>query len=211
MRWTRRLPLVLLVLAPAGMVLIALLNFRIYRIPTSAMESTLLVGDRLLARSHRGTLPQRGEILVFDDAGVLNVKRVVAIAGDRVRIHQKTLFINGKEQTERYVTHVDRHVAPIRDEFPSADRERFVRDPSWAAFLERSLAAGEITVPNGTSFALGDNRDASFDSRFRGFFRNEQIVGRAVMILFSFETDKDHGFDRIPTGPLRGERFLKPL
>src|SRR5437870_3342265 len=106
MKWSKRLPFIALVVQ-VGIVLIVWLNFRIYLVPLSSMERTLLIGDRILARLQRGTIPCRGEILVFHTEGGLTVKRVVAIAGDRVRIHEKRLFINGKEQNEDYVTHLD--------------------------------------------------------------------------------------------------------
>jgi signal peptidase I len=185
-RALKRIGLVTLVVGPAAVILFSWFTFRLFIMPTTSMETAVLVGDRLIARQLDGGTPHRDEILIFKRSGNYTLRRVVAVAGDRVHIHEKNLYINGVEQHEDFVRHLDPQFAGFRDEFPS-DLQVAVRDPAWAAFVSASVAGGDIVVPPGNCFALGDNRDQSFDSRYVGFYRNDEIAGKPFMVLFSVE------------------------
>ncbi len=156
-----------------------------YYIPSESMEHSLLVGDRVLVDKtayglripftaikllERGS-PQRGEIVIFDspESGVRLIKRIVAVAGDRVRVREGKLTINGE-----------------RIELENAD--------DIEVFGERTaslnLAAGggpnfdEEAVPDGKVMVMGDNRGNSRDSRAFGFIPVDQIYGHAFRLYY---------------------------
>jgi signal peptidase I len=191
MKWIKRLLIVAVVLTPAAAFLFGWLSFRVYLLPTSSMEPTLLIGDRILTRIVNDAIPKRGEMLAFRSGTVLLIKRVVAIPGDHVRIQDKKLFVNSQEQREDYVVHVDSKTIRIRDEFPADPPPGLLRNPEWMALVKSRAAAGDVVVPPFSSFALGDNRDVSLDSRYQGFYRNDQIAGKLMMILYSVEKRDD--------------------
>ncbi len=152
-----------------------MLGVRTYRIPASSMEPTVQRGDHILAnlRFYRTRTPKRGELIIFRlprDRSKDVLKRVVAIGGDTVEIRDKRLIVNGKEQNEPYVQHVDRAVHP---------RELSPRDNM-----------GPVTVPQAHFFVLGDNRDESYDSRFWGFLDPKLLVGRPLLVYWNSDLGK---------------------
>jgi len=200
MKWIKRILLVVLVLTPAALILFAILTLGLYTIGSSSMEPAILVGDRIVVRVVKDATPKRGEMFVFRRKDGLFIQRVVAVAGDRVRIHDKKLFVNGQEQREPYVTQMDSSRMSARDDFPAEPLEGLVRDAEWIRFVKASVAAGEVVVPAGSSFALGDSRDNSLDSRFLGFYRNDTILAKPVMVLYSQATthsDKEFRWERL--------------
>ena len=171
-----------------------------FQIPSESMESTLLTGDYLLVDkvnfaqggAWNWTLPyrgiERGDIVVFRypvRPAEHFVKRVVALPGDHVRLLDKRLLINGRPLEESYVQHTGNGRDPFRDNFPAADYFSFNIESRWWVELRASLHNGEVVVPPGKYFVLGDNRDHSLDSRYWGFVPRENIVGRPLLIYWS--------------------------
>jgi signal peptidase I len=167
--------LLLLFAALPFVILFGLMSFgivRTYRNSTASMEPTLPVGSRMV------TIPtnhaSRGDIVAFIyplDPQVSFGKRVVAVGGDEVEIRAKQLFVNGKEVSERYATHSDSNTYPHDLNLPEPYRSR-----DWF---------GPFRVPAGTYFVLGDNRDASSDSRYWGTVPQQNIIGRVVLVFSS--------------------------
>ena len=170
-----------------------------FQIPSESMENTLLIGDYLLVdKLHFGggglgrLLPyepvKRGDIVVFHypvHPVEHFVKRVVAVPGDRLRLVNRRVYVNGSPLAEPYV-HYSRPHDPFRDEFPRLD-VAFVPslNGSWLLQMKKLTEDGQLIVPQGNYFVMGDNRDDSLDSRYWGFVPRENIVGRPLVIYWS--------------------------
>lgn len=180
-----------------------------FKIPTSSMEGTLLVGDFLLVNkaiygAHvPGTdvtlrpfaEPERGDVIVFHpphEPEKNYVKRLVGVPGDTLEMRDKRLYLNGAPTYEPYVQHVDGR----RDATHPAmgwQSHHLVASP-----LRRQPTRdnwGPLVVPEGRYFTLGDNRDNSEDSRYWGFVKRDQIRGRPWFVYYSHESSTP------PTGP----------
>jgi signal peptidase I len=173
-----------------------------FRVPSESMENTLLIGDFLLAdKMHfadgsgvwQWLLPyrpiHRGDIVVFRypvDPTQYFVKRVIGLPGDRIRLHNKAVFVNGARQQESYVIHSVPNFEAYRDDFPLHDRVPLDVNRRWIREMARYVDRGELVVPKGEYFVMGDNRDQSLDSRFWGFVREEKIRGKAFRIYWSW-------------------------
>ncbi|MBS1855170.1 MAG: signal peptidase I [Acidobacteria bacterium] len=170
-------------------------------IPTGSMEDTLLVGDHLLvdklAYAPSGPVsrlvlpyrePKRGDIIVFRypvDIKQTFVKRCIGVPGDRIRLVNKQLILNGHPVNEPYVYHKSDLIDSYRDNFPS-EPNTFLADPAHD-MLANHVANGEVVVPPGYYFAMGDNRDSSLDSRYWGFVPRGNIIGKPVVIYWSYD------------------------
>jgi signal peptidase I len=169
-----------------------------YKIPSDSMAPTLLAGDNLLANkllygltlpfSNRKIFvlasPRRGDIIVFrspEDPHMDLIKRVIAVEGDVIEERNKKIFVNGKPADEPYVQRPDDLLEDPRDDF------------------------GPYVVPKGKLFAMGDNRDESYDSRFFGFVDVKDVTGKVFFLYWSWDS-KEHfpRFGRI--GHLLGNR-----
>jgi signal peptidase I len=172
-----------------------------FAIPSESMENTLLHGDYILANktclgagsAWNHIIPyrpiQRGDIVVFrfpPDRTQYAVKRVIGLPGDRVRLTHDVL-IDGKVLSESYVTHRAAVPDTFRDEFPNAPATAAAIDPAWRAELPQHVRDGELVVPPGEYFVLGDNRDESLDSRYWGFVPGSSIVGKPLLIYWSMD------------------------
>lgn len=174
-------------------------------IPTGSMEDTLLVGDHLLVDKlayapsgpiSKYLLPytevQRGDIIVFRypvDIRQTFVKRVIGVPGDRIRIENKQVIRNGVRVDEPFKFHKTEYNDSYRDNFPS---QPYVQLSDGAiAMLEKNVVNGEIVVPANSYFAMGDNRDNSLDSRYWGFVPRANIIGKPLIIYWSYETTTD--------------------
>jgi signal peptidase I len=177
------------------LMVVGFLSFRAYKIPVPSMEDTFLVGDRVLAERASwflGRAPRNGDIVVFlypKNREKLFVKRVVGIPGDRVRMEGTQLFRNGSPVKEDYAIH--RSEQSRLKHFPpeGGDSELFI-EGSLDAF-EDHIKNGEVVVPDGQYFVLGDNRDNSLDSRYWGFVPREDILASPVLIFGSYEPNDD--------------------
>lgn len=174
-------------------------------IPTSSMHNTLYTGDHLivdkLAYSPAGSIskyllpyrdPQRGDIIVFHHPTLITVdyvKRVIGMPGDHVKLVNKVVYVNGKALVEPYVIHLD-NFFNYRDNFPVGDPE-YAPDPKMAAraaeMLRENVVNGELVVPPGNYFAMGDNRDNSLDSRYWGLVPRDNITGKPLIIFWSYD------------------------
>lgn len=173
-----------------------------FLIPSESMEHTLLVGDFLLVNKQifapsggkgnpaRWLLPyrdvQRGDIVVFHhpDPPYL-VKRVVGIPGDRIRIKDGRVAVNGVPLDEPYAAFEPVAPNPFLQNFPTTVYTDPNIDPAWWRQLQSLTQNGELVVPPGQYFMLGDNRNHSKDSRFWGFVPRQAIVARPLVIYFS--------------------------
>jgi signal peptidase I len=174
-------------------------------IPTGSMEDTLLVGDHLLVDKlayapsgpvSKYMLPysdvKRGDIIVFRypvDIRQTFVKRVIGIPGDRIRIENKQLVRNGTPVQETFKYHKTEYNDSYRDNFPS---QPYLQLSEGAVqMLEKHVVNGEVVVPPNSYFAMGDNRDNSLDSRYWGFVPRANIIGKPLIIYWSYETTTD--------------------
>lgn len=157
--------------------------FQAFRIPSSSMEDTLLIGDYLFvnkflygaevpmtggARLPAVRGPQRGDIIVFrypEDPSLDYIKRCVAVEGDTLLFRDKVLYINSTPQEEDYTKYVD----------------------GAGNFRPGLDAVGPLVVPEGHLFMMGDNRDRSSDSRVWGYLDKKYIRGKALFIYWSWD------------------------
>jgi signal peptidase I len=179
-----------------------------FQIPSESMENTLLVGDYLLVDKlcygGRGLgdhiLPyrkiSRGDVIVFHypvDPKQHFVKRVIGVPGDRLRMVNKTVYINGKPLSEPYVRFIEPPSNLFRDNFPRTDMPViYGMEGKWWLEMRKLVEDGELIVPQGNYFVMGDNRDDSQDSRYWGFVPRENIIGRPLLIYWSVKSlDQD--------------------
>jgi signal peptidase I len=113
------------------------------------------------------------------------VKRVIGVPGDRIKLVNKKLVLNGVPKDEPYVYHKTEYIDSYRDNFPGEPNVHV--SESAQAMLEKQLKNGEIVVPEGGYFAMGDNRDSSLDSRYWGFVPRENIIGKPLIIYWSYD------------------------
>jgi signal peptidase I len=190
-------------------------------IPTGSMEDTLLIGDHLLVDKlayapggaiTKYVLPysdvQRGDIIVFRypvDIRQTFVKRVIGVPGDRIHMVDKQVYRNGQKLNEPYKYLKTDYIDPYRDNFPSSPSMQVLE--TGLEMLSRNVVDGEVVVPPNSYFAMGDNRDSSLDSRYWGFVPRENIVGKPLIIYWSYDATTealsgptisiDHMFDLV--------------
>ena len=170
-----------------------------FKIPSGSMLETLQIGDQLLVTKFAYDVrlpsniwldttdgkvlkktgdPQRGDIIVFkfpEDESKDFIKRVIGLPGDTLELRNKVVYINGVALDEPYVRHTKYTREPIRDDF------------------------GPFTVPADEFFVMGDNREGSYDSRWWGPVKRQKIVGKALVIYWSWGSLTDIRFNRIGT------------
>lgn len=190
--------------------------FQNFAIPSSSMVKALLVGDHVLV--DRSTLApaahwahgviyhrtvQRGDIVVFykptleaNGDHLFLVKRVIGIPGDRIHLSGGVVYRNGVALNEPYAAqppYPDNN--PYRDEFPAVPPgDNADVTAEWAEALPSHIQNGDLVVPAGMYFCMGDNRMVSLDSRFWGFVPRANIVGRPMFVYWSFETPESEQF-----------------
>lgn len=152
-----------------------------FKIPTGSMESNLLIGDHLLVnkfvyglhdRLLGKILPyeelKRGDVIVFkfpQNPDVAYVKRLIGLPGDHLEMIGRTIYVNNQPLVEKYTQYIE----------PGSVYEHF----------------GPYDIAEGQYFAMGDNRDNSQDSRYWGTVPRDHIIGKALVIYWSFETPRD--------------------
>jgi signal peptidase I len=145
-----------------------------YKLPSGAMEDTLLVGDHILVDQRNSARePRRGDIVIFEypeDPTKDFIKRVVAVGGDTIEVRNKTLFVNNSSITEAYAVHKETDIIPATQN----PRDNL----------------GPQVVPSGSFFTMGDNRDRSYDSRFWGFVSKDKVKGTVKSIYWSWDRKK---------------------
>ncbi len=171
-----------------------------FQIPSESMEKTPLVGDYLLVdKAHYGhselwdwLFPyrpiHRQDIIVFRypvNPRQHFVKRVVAVPGDHVRLVNKHVYVNGVRQDDGYATFNWAWRDRFRDNFPDGGFYGDKISAKWFLQAQRLMDDGDLIVPEGSYFVLGDNRDDSYDSRYWGFVPQENVVGRPLLIYWS--------------------------
>ena len=196
------------------------------RIPSASMEPTLLVGDFLLMNKQAAAwepagawspLPpagiKRGDIIVFhdpvDDPSVHLVKRVIALPGDRIHLRDGVVYINGAALKESYTVHRRSPADTFRDDFPNLNTMDAAVNTNWWIQLRHLVHEDEITVPPASYFVMGDNRNNSEDSRYWGFVPQENIVGKPLLIYFSFrqpDSEDPQATGLTPADPARAHR-----
>ncbi len=160
-----------------------------YKIPSGSMKPTLLIGDHILVSKFnygirlplvRSTLipvgtPRRGDIVVFiypEDRSKDFIKRLIGLPGDTIEIRNKNILLNGLPWSDTRGVYVDTLIIPGSVQ----PRDNF----------------GPVTVPEGSLFVMGDNRDESYDSRFWGFVPMKDVLGKALIIYWSWNQE-NHG------------------
>jgi signal peptidase I len=174
-------------------------------IPTASMHNTLYTGDHLivdkLAYAPPGSMSKhllpyedvkRGDIIVFKHPTLINVdyvKRVIGVPGDHIKLINKQVVLNGKPLNEPYAIHLNNSLQ-YRDNFPQGTPE-YAADPQMAAranqMLHDDVVNGELVVPPGYYFAMGDNRDDSLDSRYWGLVPRDNITGKPLIVFWSYD------------------------
>jgi signal peptidase I len=173
----------------AALLIGVLVCLRLFVIPSAAMANTLVPGDHVLVERVGILLGRplyRGEIVVYEyplDRNENYVKRIVGVPGDRLQMRDKRLYRNGVEVKEPYAQHSSTYMDPYRDNFPSSPDSR-LRERA-KEMLDKHVANGELIVPEGQYFVMGDNRDDSDDSRYSGFIERSDVLGRPIMIYDS--------------------------
>jgi signal peptidase I len=175
-----------------------------FQIPSPSMENTLLVGDYLLVNKlcygggsfADSFMPYRkvtrGDIVVFHypvNPAQHFVKRVVGVPGDRVRLVNKQVFVNGVPLKEPWAHFTRSGNDLFRDSFPRLEVAAG-ETPEWWLQLRKLVEDGQLIVPQGHYFVMGDNRDDSYDSRYWGFVPQANIIGRPLLIYWSVQASE---------------------
>ncbi len=184
-----------------------------FEIPSSSMVPTMLIGDHLVV-DHTTFAPptkwmplvhyrpvQHGDIIVFlkpnpESPDLILVKRAIGLPGDRIHLRHGVLYLNGVAQVEPQISMPDdgdpmHGYQTYRDDFPSAPPDDSNVTALWATELQSHVVNGDLVVPEGKIFGMGDNRLASLDGRFWGFIPKEAVLGRPMFIYWSFMTSED--------------------
>ena len=182
-----------------------------FEIPSSSMEDTLLIGDHVFVNREQFAPPtlwmgrwlpyrniRQGDIVVFlspAEHGLFVVKRIIGIPGDHIHLRDGVVYRNGQKLNEPYVQHKGDPGDPYgerrsyRENFPAvAPSSVDGVTPQWEADLHNHIEGADIVVPPNNYFAMGDNRDVSYDSRYWGFIPRPNVIGRPMFIYWSFIT-----------------------
>jgi len=181
-----------------------------FEIPSSSMEDTMLIGDHVIVNREQFAAPtrwigplmpyrdiHRNDIVVFlspEEQGLFVVKRIIGVPGDHIHLRDGVVYRNGEKLDEKkYVQHKLGDYNPYRDNFPAVPPSEIygVRNEKWTQELSSHLEGGDIVVPPDSYFAMGDNRDVSYDSRYWGFIPRKNVIGRPMFVYWSFITPAD--------------------
>ena len=197
-------------IAVSGFIVIPWAFLQAFSIPSAAMEDTLLIGDSVLVQRWPKPVVVRGDLIVFPYP--LNpqedyVKRVVGVPGDRLRVANKILYRNGAAVIEPYARHKTNYVDAYRDNFPSEPNTPL--QPPAQDMLASHVVNGEVVVPAGKYFVMGDNRDNSLDSRYFGFVDAATVLGKPIVIYNSIDRPISDTLIQEKRGPVRWNRLFR--
>ncbi|VAX09928.1 Signal peptidase I [hydrothermal vent metagenome] len=204
--------------------------FEPFRIPSSSMMPTLLIGDFILVNKYaygvrlpvintkviEAGSPERGDVAVFRfplDPSIDYIKRVVGVPGDQIWYQDKVLYINGKPALQTSIgTYTG--IGSGESATGSLHSMEMVADVEHAILIETAapdfpyrcqvLLRGPVMVPPDSFFVMGDNRDHSSDSRCWGFVPEKNLVGKAFGIWMSWDWDR-------PDFPVAWERLAEGI
>ncbi len=178
-----------------------------FEIPSSSMVETLLIGDHVFVNRIQFApqthwmgplLPyrqiKRDDIVVFLSPmtpGLYVVKRIIGVPGDRIHLRAGVVYRNGEKLDEPFIHHQDPNSQydSYRVNFPAIPPSINDQLPEyWELSLRQYIQGDDLVVPPDSYFAMGDNRDVSFDSRYWGFIPQKNVVGRPMFIYWSFNT-----------------------
>jgi signal peptidase I len=182
-----------------------------YMIPTPSMESTLMAGDYILGnrfiygseipftgiRLPAISQPKHGDMIIFTpphDPKENYVKRCVGLPGDTIQLINKRLYVNGEMvEDAEHSQHISKQIIPINyplsDPYIKAFEQFGVSNDGHRPFTPFRDNSYEIVVPENKYFMMGDNRDNSLDSRMWGFADRDQIKGKVMIVLWSWNVD----------------------
>ena len=175
-----------------------------FEIPSGSMEDTLLIGDHLFVNRVQFAAPtrwlgplmpyrdlRRDDIAVFmspEQPGLFLVKRIIGVPGDRIHLRDDVVYRNGEKLDEPFIRH-KRPPSPYTENFPAVSpSDGGVTNEKWAEEMPSHIVGEDIVVPSDSYFAMGDNRENSYDSRFWGFIPRKNVIGRPMFVYWSFET-----------------------
>jgi signal peptidase I len=180
-------------------------------VPTGSMNPTILEGDLIfvdkaaydlripltLHRLAKWSDPKRGDIVICfsPEDGMRLVKRVIGLPGDTIEMRNNTLFLNGEPVVYTRIglkyKEIPSSELPVRCVLATEDLDGVSHAVMSIPSIRAMRSFGPVTVPQGSYFVMGDNRDSSRDSRYFGFVDRESIVGKAMGVIGSFDiTDK---------------------
>ena len=157
-----------------------------FKIPSGSMKNTLLIGDHILVNKFLYGVknpfsgntwipvkqPQRRDIVVFRypvNPSQDYIKRVIGLPGDRIEVKDKKVYVNGELQSEDYAIFLDNKIIPGN--------------------VQKRDNMQPVTVPEGSLFVMGDNRDNSYDSRFWNFVDLKAVKGKAFILYWSWDKE----------------------
>lgn len=195
-------------LMPIILIVLILRSFIIepFRIPSGSMMPTLLVGDFILVNKFSYGVrlpvtntkildtgsPKRGDVAVFrypEDPSTDYIKRIVGLPGDHLKYINKTLYINGEPAKQEIIGSYQGVGSGVSMSGASERIEDIVGVKHKILVIPNGVSVpGELIVPQGQYFVLGDNRDNSRDSRFWGFLEEKYLKGRAFMIWMNWDS-----------------------
>jgi len=205
---------------PIILIVLLLRSFLVepFRIPSGSMMPTLLIGDFILVNKFAYGIrlpvlnkkvididePERGDVVVFrypEDTSIDYIKRIVGLPGDRIGYYDKVVYINGEAVAQELMgsfTGVGSGISMSG----AAIRQEHLGNIDHAILVMSGMPSGngEIHVPEGHYFVMGDNRDNSKDSRFWGFLPEDHLKGKAFMIWMNWDSANGGvAWDRIGT------------
>jgi len=145
-----------------------------FKIPSGSMQPTLLIGDHTLVNKmvYHFRTPKLGEIVIYkfpEKSSKTFVGRVIGVPGSKIEIIKKVLYRNDSVIHEPYIQHTNEYIM-YRGEY-MGNRDNY----------------GPVVVSSNSYFIMGDNRDESFDSRFRGYIKQKALIGKAYAIYWSID------------------------
>lgn len=191
--------------------------FEPFRIPSGSLEPTLLKGDFILVNKfdygvrlpviHTKLFgdgePKRGDIMVFrwpPNPSYDFIKRVIGVPGDKISYINKELTVNGQPVSQTYL-HNTEATDEVGGKWDAVEKQEDLLGIKHNIFIDSSKSSRDfkdVVVPPGMYFVMGDNRDDSADSRYWGFVPEANIVGKAVLVWMSWNSeDKRPRFERM--------------